>query len=104
MEKNELEITREKTHDGIKFYLKGLINSEHADMLQYKLEEALGSGEHNIILNMLWVEFLSSTGIRVLLKTFKEAREAGGNLSIEMPSQRVKNVLGLSALDEMLIK
>jgi len=104
MEKSDLEITIEKIHDGVKFHLKGLINSTHADQLQYKLDDALRDGARTIILDMLWVEYLSSTGIRVILKTYKEAKEAGGKLCIERPSQRVRNVLGLTALDEMLIK
>jgi len=103
MEKSDLEITAEKIHDGVKYHLKGLINSSHADQLEYKLEEAKKDGAHTIILDMLWVDYLSSTGIRVILKTFKEMHEAGGKLCIERPSQRVRNVLGLTALDEMLI-
>jgi anti-sigma B factor antagonist len=104
MKKDELEITTEKIPDGVKFHLKGLVNSTYADILQNKLEEALRDGKHTIILDMLWVEYLSSTGIRVILKIYKDAKEAGGSLSIERPSQRVRNVLGLTALDEMLIK
>ena len=104
MKKEEFEISREKTQDGVKFILKGLITSYYAEKLQNELEQALKDGEVNIILNMLFVEYLCSTGIKVLLNTFKKAKEAGGRLSIEMPSERVKNILGMVALDEMLLK
>jgi len=104
MKKEEFEITGEKTPDGIKFFLKGFITSYHADKLQNELDAAMKDGIVNIVLNMLFVEYLCSTGIKVLLKTFKSAKEAGGKLSIEKPSERVKNVLGMVALDEMLIK
>ena len=104
MKKEEFEITSEKTSEGVKFMLKGFISSVYADVLQGKLEESIKAGEHNIILNMTRVEYLCSTGIRVLLKIYKDANEAGGKLSIEKPSERVRNVLGMVALNEMLLK
>ena len=104
MGKEEFEISREEIPDGVKFILKGFITSYYADKLQNELEKTLKDGVVNIVINMLFVEYISSTGIKVLLKNFKSAKEAGGKLSIETPSERVKNVLGMVALDEMLIK
>ena len=104
MNNTDLEITEEKTPEGIKFSIKGYINSVNADKLQNKLQKAMNDGEKNIVLNMLWVEFLSSAGIRIILKAYQEANNAGGTLGIEKPSQNVKNVLGMVALGEMLIK
>ena len=102
--KNEgFEITKEKTKDGAKFILKGRLNSTNADELQYMLDETLKDGKMDIVLNMLKVEYLSSAGIRVILKAYKNAKETNGKLGIEMPSQNVRNVLGMTALDEMLI-
>ena len=103
MDQNEFEISEERTSEGIKFSIRGRINSINADKLQDKLKKTLEDGHNNIILNMLWVEFLNSAGIRVILKTFQDANRAGGKLGIEKPSQNVKNVLGMTALDEMLI-
>jgi anti-sigma B factor antagonist len=100
----EFEITKEVTPKGIRFYIKGRVNSINADQLQGELETALKEHPVNIVLNMLYVIYLSSAGIRVILKTYKDAKEAGGTFGIEMASQNVKNVLGMAALDEMLIK
>ena len=104
MKDEDFEIIKEKTPEGIRFTIKGRIDSINASALEHKLEEAIKDKEHNIILDMLYVEYLCSTGIRVILKTFKEAKEAGGKLGIESASERVRNVLGMVALDEMLIK
>jgi anti-anti-sigma factor len=103
MKKEEFEIEEEEIRKGVKFTLKGRVNSLNCEELQYILDKALKDGKINIVLNMLWVEYLSSAGIRVILKTYKDAHEAGGKFGIEMPSQSVKNVLGMTALDEMLI-
>ena len=104
MKKDEFEIYEDGTGDGVKFTLKGRVNSIHADALQEKLHNALNKGQKNIVLNMHWVEFLYSSGIRVILKAYQDTINAGGSFGIEMPSNNVKNVLGMTALDEMLIK
>lgn len=103
MEKH-LNVTEELTPDGIKFTIKGRVNSECVEEFQGILQSALDREYKNVILNMLWVEFLSSAGIRVILKAYKDMIHAGGKLGIEMPSKNVRNVLGMTALDDMLIK
>ena len=97
-------ITEEKTPEGIALTIKGMVNSMNADKLLDRLKEAMKDKQKNIILNMFWVEFLSSAGIRVILKTYQDANDLGGSLGIKMPSENVRNVLGMTALDEMLIK
>ena len=103
MKNNEFTITKDKTPEGVRYTVKGQVNSINASALQYKLEESLRYGEKRIVLNMSYVEFLSSAGIRVILKTHKDAVRDGGSFGIEQPSESVRNVLGMAALDEMLI-
>jgi anti-anti-sigma factor len=102
--KSEFAITQEKTANGVKFILQGRIDSNNSVALGRKLSTALEDGQVNIILDMCFVEFLCSTGIREILKAYKKAGEKGGKLGIETPSEFVKNVFGMVALDEMLIK
>lgn len=97
-------ITQEKNQEGIRLIVQGRLDSNNSGELEHKLVDALEDGQINIILNMFQVEYLCSSGIRVILKAYKNARAAGGKLGIEMPSECVKNVLGMVALDEMLIK
>ena len=97
------EITKEEKNDALKFHVKGRVDSLNANALQFRLDEALRDGNIIIVLNMSQVGYISSTGIRVLLKTYKEAGELGGSFKIEYPSDNVKNVLGMTALDEMLL-
>ena len=103
MNKEDFEITKNDIPGGVKFIVRGRVNSTNADELLLELEGVLNNGQNNIIMNMLMVEYLSSAGIRVILKTYKNAKEAGGKFCIEMPSENVRNVLGMTALDEMLI-
>jgi len=99
----ELEIQEERSPGAVKFALKGRVNAASADPLLFKLEAALNDGHTNILVNMSRIEYLSSIGIRVILKIFKQAAEKGGSFKIESPSDNVKNVLGMVALKEMLV-
>ncbi|MDR1837228.1 MAG: STAS domain-containing protein [Treponema sp.] len=103
MKEEDLEIT-ESVNTGIcRMVAKGRIDSNSADVLLFRLEEALKNGQTAIILNMSQIEYLSSIGIRVILKIYKQAAEAGGTFKIESPSGIVKNVLGMVALKELLV-
>ena len=104
MKNEKFEVSKElDAKQGItRFTVVGRVNSKTSPELQAKLEDALNRGEVNIILNMLEVEYLSSDGIRTILKTFKDAEKAGGKFRIERPSEMVKNVLGMVALEGML--
>ena len=104
MVNDDLEIFQEPIARGIKLIINGRISSANAQELEDRLEEALTAGYSHIILNMLLVDHLSSAGIKAILKAYKEARTAGGKLEIEGPSESVRNVLGMTALDTMLVK
>ena len=97
-------ITEEEIPEGVRLILRGRVNSENADNLHEIMQKALENGRKYIILNMMRVNFLSSSGIRVILKTYQDVKKIGGSLVIELPSDNVKNVLGMTALDDMLIK
>ena len=99
----DVTITQETTINGVKFTIKGRVNSNNAPAVQHKLDEALRAGRYHIVLNMSHVDFLSSAGIMVILKTHKDATRAGGSFGIEHPSENVRNVLGMAALNEMLV-
>jgi len=101
---DELVVKKDVLPELVKFTITGRIYSSNADILEKHLEKALEEKSFNIILNMDQVDYISSIGIRVILKIYMEAKKAGGNLEIEMPSENVRNVLKITALDEMLIQ
>jgi len=103
MDNPDLKITENISEEGCHIYAKGRVDSNTADILLEKLEDALQNGQKAIVLNMSQVDYLSSIGIRVILKIFKQATENGGTFFIDRPSKIVRNVLGMVALNEMLI-
>ena len=104
MKSETFEITKKQDEKQgvVRYTVVGRVNSKTSPMLHKELEGALSRGEINIALDMNQVEYLSSDGIRIILKIYKEAGKAGGKFVIEQPSEIVKNVLGMVALDGML--
>jgi len=100
---SDLTMEREETATGVKFKAVGRITTVNERFFEKKLNDALEEGFNHIVLNMQDVTLMTSIGIRIILKTFKSCIEAGGKFQIESPSDVVKNVLGLSALQQMMV-
>ena len=101
---NELLIHKETGPESVKFTITGRIYSSNAHLLEMELEKALQEKQYNLILNMSQTEYICSIGIRVLLKAYIDAGKVGGKLEIEMPSESVRNILKITALEEMLVQ
>ena len=90
--------------EGGKWTIVGRIDTVNAGKFESKLGQAIKDGQNSVVLNMNQVEFLSSTGIRVILKYYKLLKGSNGKLRIEEPSECVVNVLGMAVLDEILVR
>ena len=100
---NELTMERVKTSVGAKFKVVGRITTSNEAYFEKTLTRVLEEGVNYISLNMQEVTLMTSIGIRIILKTYKSCLEAGGKLRIVDPSEVVKNVMGLSALQQMMV-
>jgi anti-sigma B factor antagonist len=87
----------------VMFEVKGRITTATAGFFGEEMDKAFGQGYTHMSLDMSQVSLLTSAGIRMILKAYKQAKSAGGVFVIEESSQNVKNVLGLSALEKMMM-
>jgi len=86
------------------FTLKGHVGINEASYMEDTLEKTAQSGCNRITINMCLVNSFSSAGIRVILAMYKKLKSMGGKLQIDNPSENVRNVIGLTALDELLLR
>ena len=86
------------------FTLTGRVHAKEASYMEHTLENAIRSGSERIIINMCLVYVFTSAAIRVILATYKKLKGRGGTLKIENPSENVQNVIGMVALDELLLR
>jgi anti-anti-sigma factor len=98
-----MEITKQQRDDYAELQVKGRLDGYWSDHLATTLEEIARGGVHHIRLDLQAVDYISSPGIGVLLRSHKELRAIGGNLKVFNPSEQVREVLTLSGLAAILI-
>ena len=99
----DLTIRKTPQYPQITLYAEGRITTESANSFEKELILALDGYDH-VVVDMFKVSLLTSTGIRAILKTYKAAVGAKKVFQIQSPSEMVRNVLGLSNLELMLVK
>lgn len=95
-------IERSHAGDTAEIRASGRLDAEGSSALEAELNEAVRAGARRLRLVLSNVAFLSSAGIRVLLKGQQAVARLGGELRIEEASATVLEVLRLSGLDELL--
>ena len=104
-EKQEFSFTEtERSGTTRRFALKGKVSVNESAVMERELEYAIFSGCTRVIINMSLVSIFTSAGIRVILAAHKKLKKAGGELKIENPAENVRNVIGMVALDELLLR
>jgi anti-sigma B factor antagonist len=78
--------------------VSGRVDSNTAPEFEEKLKEIIDGGQHNIVLEMSGVNFLSSAGLRGMVSALKACKNGGGTLVLASPSKRVSEVMQLAGL------
>lgn len=98
-----MEITRNRTPDFLELKVEGRLDAYWADHLTAALEEALREGADHLRLDMAGVVYMSSVGIRVLVRVYKEVQRLNGSFAVTNPSTAVRSVLELAGLESLLL-
>jgi anti-sigma B factor antagonist len=81
------------------FEIIGRVDSSNAAELGNALDKSVDDGRSNLVLDLSGVEYMSSAGLREMVRVLKRVKRTGGDLRIANPSDRVKEVLELAGLD-----
>jgi anti-sigma B factor antagonist len=68
------------------------------DDLRQTLEQALGEGDRNLVLNLSDVRWIDSSGIGALVKSLTTAKQSGGSLKLVNPSKPALQTLKMCNL------
>src|SRR6516164_681994 len=98
-----MEIISQTAQGRSELKLKGRLDANWADHVGNAIESAIRAGQHHIDLDLAQVDYLSSAGIRVLLKYFKQLQAARGVLRVVRASEAILSVLQLSGFAGMLV-
>jgi anti-anti-sigma factor len=97
-----MEITSQTQEDRYELHLKGRLDANWAEHVANAIDSAIRSGRHHIDLQFGHVTYVSSAGIRVLLKYYKQLKAVRGVLRVLNPIDSVQRVLALSGVAGVL--
>jgi len=73
--------------------VKGRVDSETAPELENALTKLLDENRNKVVLNLQSVEFLSSAGLRALVRALKDAQKSGGDVHLVSVSEPIEVIL-----------
>ncbi|MGB8325062.1 MAG: STAS domain-containing protein [Candidatus Acidiferrum sp.] len=98
-----MEIVTQQLADALEVKVKGRLDNYWGEHLQRNLEEMIRSGAHHLRLNFSGVSYLSSAGVGLLVRFYRQLKSIGGSFVIITPSEHVKLVIELCHLSPLLL-
>ncbi len=98
-----MEISKHQQEGFLEVRVSGRLDSHWADFLAEELSRIIQQGTHTIQLNLAEVRYVSSAGIGVLLRFYKELAGINGSLLVSNPSEMVRKVFEISGLAKTLL-
>lgn len=80
----------------------GRIDSMNANQFGEALVGEIEKGRVQLVLDLAQVDYMSSAGLREIVKALKMVKRNDGDLRIAQPSERVLEVLEMAGLDTIL--
>ena len=98
-----MEISHQVVDNWTELRVAGRLDGYWSDHFATAVEEQIRHGAHRLRFDLSEVVFLSSAGVRVLLRTYKQLQGIQGKLIVSNPSEPVLKVLELSGLTALLL-
>lgn len=97
-----MEITTRTAADAQVIDMAGKLDTQTAGPAMDELKGHLADFSGNLLINLEGLEFVSSSGLRVILRAAKQMRAQGGNMKVCGARGVVKEVLEISGFDSLL--
>jgi anti-anti-sigma factor len=81
--------------------VSGRIDTATSSDFEESLQDLIEKGQKNLVMDFSAVDFLSSSGLRVLVSVRKKVRSAGGDIVLATPSERAADSFEIAGLDKL---
>ncbi len=98
-----LNIQTLKKEDELELILKGRLDAFGSRTLENELQDQIKQGYYKLVLNFKETVFLSSAGIRILIKYYKDLTSIGGYLHFIELSDPINHVIELAGLKHLFL-
>ena len=97
-----LSLETDNTHAVSVIKVKGRVDSDSAPELDAALTKLLQENRNKIVLNLQAVDFMSSAGLRAVVKAYQAAKRSGGDVRLAAVSNPVEVILRTIGMMQML--
>jgi anti-sigma B factor antagonist len=97
-----MEIIESKKNDVSIFKLNGRLDSNTSPALEKRLADAMANGTRKMVVDFENLDYISSAGLRIILKTTKDLKRTAGNLVLCAMQDYVKEVFEIAGFDSFL--
>jgi anti-sigma B factor antagonist len=97
-----IEISEKKQDGTMILSVKGRVDSNTSPAFEQKILELIKCGEARFVLNFEELDYISSAGLRVLLKAVKDLKKSNGALHLCCIKDYIKEVFVMSGFDAFL--
>ena len=89
--------------NGINFYLLygELIDRNQAEQMLAEIDKNIGNNENRILLNLVDLKYLNSSGLNVLINILTKARKSGGDVAICNVNKKITELLIITKLNSV---
>jgi len=91
-----MEIFQTKSDDATILKLEGRLDTNTASSFENKLMGLINNNEHKIVIDFTQLDFISSSGLRVLLMAGKKLKTVNGKLGLCALREHVKEVFDVA--------
>jgi anti-sigma B factor antagonist len=97
----ELTVSSRREGEHTVISVRGEIDVYTAPSLRERLNELVTSGHYDLVVDLVEVDFLDSTGLGVLVGGLKRVRSHGGTLRLVCTQERILKVLRITGLTKV---
>jgi anti-sigma B factor antagonist len=88
-----MKIVEDKQGKVVIFSLEGRLDSNTSPSVEKKILDSISEGASDVVLNFSLLDYISSAGIRVLVRCHKELEKKDGHISLAAVPKPIENVL-----------
>ncbi len=82
-------------------FLEGKIDSTSSIEIEKKINDLIDRGEKYLIVNLSGTEYISSSGLRVMLSSLKRLKKVQGDLKVSCTRPLVQNVFNMAGFTQI---
>lgn len=91
-----VEITEKRTGNVDIVTVKGRLDAGSSEIAQEQINKLLDAGGKNLLVNLCELDYISSSGLRVLLAALKRLKNQGGALRIACAQPQILEVFTMA--------